>query len=159
MTELLRSTRGMKLSYDGFFYVKQQAKSGKIRWTCELKRERGCTGANLTDMANGNPNPTKDHNHGRDLDKIETSKRREEMKCLALSTVAGPSSIQAGVLMHANMEAKEACSQAMARARKKSFPANPNNLNQLVIQNEFYTPPPPPPPTLETSYFIQLRNS
>ena len=96
-------------------------------------------------MANGNLNPTKDHNHGQDLDKIETSKRREEMKCLALSTVAGPSSIQAGVLMHANTEVKacigtkEACSQTMARARKKSFPANPNNLNQLVIQNEFAT--------------------
>ena len=126
MTEVLRSTRGgMKLSYDEFFYAKQQATSGKVRWTCELKRERGCTGAILTDMANGNPNPTKDHNHGLDLDKIETSKRREEMKCLALSTVAGPSSIQAGMLMHANAEVKarigtkEACSQAMARARKK----------------------------------------
>ena len=66
------------------------------------------------------------------------------MKHLAISTVAGPSAIQARVLHQADDEVKTrvgttACSQAMARARRKSFPANPNNLKQLAIEGRFAT--------------------
>ena len=88
----------------------------------------------------GNPNSTTAHNHVRDQGRIDAMKKPEEMKHLAISTVAGPSAIQAGVLLQADDEVKtrvgttEACSQAMARARRKSFPANPNNLNQLPIE-------------------------
>ena len=52
-------------------------------------------------------------------------KRREEMKHLAISTVAGPSAIQAGVLLQADDEVKtrvgttEACSQAMGKAKEE----------------------------------------
>ena len=126
-----------------FFNVKQQEKSGKIRWTCEKKTSRGCKGAIMTDVMNANAQPSTPHNHIRDQGKVETAKKREEMKHLATSTVAGPSAIHAGVLLHSNDEVEarvgtvEACSQAMARARKRAFPANPNDLDQLVIQDGF----------------------
>ena len=93
----------------------------------------------------GNPNPTTAHNHVRDQGRIDAMKTREEIKHLAISTVASPSAIQAGVLLQADDEVKtrvgttEACSQAMARARRKSFPANLNNLNQLAIEGVFAT--------------------
>ena len=135
MAELVISTKGkLKLLYDGFL--------------CEKRRSHGCSGAILTDTMIGNPNPTTAHNHVRDQGRIDAMKKREEMKHLAISTVAGPSAIQAGVLLQANDEVKtrvgmtEACSQAMAKARRKSFPAipaNPNNLNQLAIEGGFAT--------------------
>ena len=146
MAELVISTKGKsKLSYNGFFYVRQQEKSGKVRWTCDKRRSHGCSGAILTDTLIGNPNPTTAHNHVRDQGRIDAMKKREEMKHLAISTVADPSAIQAGVLLQADDEVKtrvgtrEACSQAMARARRKSFPANPHNLNQLAIEGGFAT--------------------
>ena len=67
------------------------------------------------------------------------------MKALATSTIAGPSAIQSDVLLNVNNEVKtrigttEACSQAMARARKRPFPANPIDLDQLIIQEGFAT--------------------
>ena len=138
MAELVISTKGkLKLSYGGFFYVKQQEKSGNVSWTCDKRRSSGCSGAILTDTMTGNPNPTTAHNHVRDQGRIYAMKKREEMKHLAISMVDGPSAIQAGVLLQADDEVKtgvgttEVCSQAMARTRRKSFAANPNNLNQL----------------------------
>ena len=125
--------------------MKQQEKSGKVRWICEKRRSRGCSWAVLTDTMIGNPNSTTAHNHVRDQGRIGAMKKHEEMKHLAISTVADPSAIQAGVLLQTDDEVKtrvrttEACSQAMARARRKSFPANPNNLNQLAIEGGFAT--------------------
>ena len=66
----------------------------------------------------GNPNPTTAHNHVRDQGRIDAMKKREEIKHLTISTEAGPSAIQAGVLLQADDEVKtrvgktEACSQA-----------------------------------------------
>ena len=146
MAEVIKSTKGkMKLSHDGYFYVKQYENPGKIRWVCDKKRSCRCNGAVLTDLANGNANVTSPHNNIRDQGQIDTAKKSEEMKALATSTIAGPSAIQSDVLLNANNEVKarigttEACSQAMARARKRSFPANPTDLDQLIIQDGFAT--------------------
>ena len=84
MVELVISTKGkLKLSYNGFFYARQQEKSGKVRYS----------GAILTDTMSGNPNPTTAHNHVRDQGRIDAMKKHEEMKHLAISTVAGPSAM------------------------------------------------------------------
>ena len=146
MTEEVKSTKGKtKLAFDGFFYVRQQEKLGKIRWTCDKKTSHGCKGAIMTDEMHANPYPTTSHNHIQDQGNVEMAKKCEEMKHLATSTVAGPSEIHAGVLLHSDNEVKarvgtvEACSQAMARARKRAFPANPNDLDQLLIGDGFAT--------------------
>ena len=146
MAELLRSTKGkMKASFNGYFYTKQYEKSAKIRWVCDQKKSRHCLGALITDIPNGNPNETTGHNHLPDQGRIETARTREEMKSQAATTIAAPSAIQTGILLHTDDEVKArigtrgACTQAMSRARRKTLPANPTTLAQLVIQDGFAT--------------------
>ncbi|XP_067663709.1 uncharacterized protein [Haliotis asinina] len=62
--EILRTTRGgIKLSFEGFTYVKKNASSLAIRWACSNKNAFHCNGKLRTTLAMENPQVIHQHSH------------------------------------------------------------------------------------------------
>ena len=139
MAELIRSTKG---KMNTMVSSTQNSMRSREKYVGVVTKNEAVS-ALLTDITNGNPNVTSAHNHVRDQGRNEMARTREEMKSQTETTIAAPSAIQTGVLLHTDDEVKarigttEACTQAMSRAWRKSLPANPTTLNQLVIQDGF----------------------
>ena len=134
--ELIKSTKGKdKVIYNGYAYVKQQEKNGRIRWVCN-KRNNGCSGAVVPNNDLYDPCLTKPLTHAMDMIGVHAAKKRAEM---AVQSIAPPSAILAAVIRNTDddiisrMGTAEVCARSMLRARRRIFPAEPDDLANLVV--------------------------
>ena len=115
--------------------MKQQEKNGRIRWVCNT-RNNGCSGAVVPYNDLYDPRLTKPLTHAMDMIGVHAAKKRAEM---AVQSIAPPSAILAAVIRNTNddiilrMGTAEVCARSMLRARRTMFPAEPDDLANLVV--------------------------
>ena len=129
-------------------YVKQQEKNGRIRRVCD-KKNNGCSGAVMSNNDLSDPRLTKPHTHASDTIAVHAVKKRAEMNDMALHSIAPPSAIFAAAIQNTDDDIRsrvgpaEVCARSMLRARRRMFPAEPDDLANLVkllvpINDVFY---------------------
>ena len=137
--ELVKSTKGKdNIIYNGYMYVKQQEKNGRIRWVCD-KKNNGCSVDVMSNNDLSDPRLTKPRTHASDMIGVHAVKKRAEMNDMALHSIAPPSAVLAAAIQNTDDDIRsrvgtaEVCARSMLRARRRMFPAESDDLANLVI--------------------------
>ena len=147
--EVIRSKRGgLKLCYEGFMYTKKhEAKNlDQITWRCvEREPPRKCLAILRTTKANEQPDLMKEHNHPPNETKVGVAKIRHDMKSRAQTTRDKPNQLFTFALTEASDEVKthlpqaDTCKRVLRRARAAHCPADPQTLDELIIDGIWAT--------------------
>ena len=138
--ELLDNNK--KLCLDGYIYTKHSESGSSIHWRCTKRSSMHCPCHLKTNIDFTNPvvDVTK-HMHAGDVNGVKVLKARLRMKQHA--NQGKPSQVFAhgvrGLDAHArgSMRSEESCKRTIRNARARLLPADPVNVNALVIQNEW----------------------
>ena len=138
--ELLDNNK--KLCLDGYIYTKHSESGSSIHWRCTKRSSMHCPCHLKTNIDFTNPvvDVTK-HTHAGDVNGVKVLKARLLMKQHA--NQGKPSQVFAhgvrGLDAHArgSMRSEESCKRTIRNARARLLPADPVNVNALVIQNEW----------------------
>ena len=100
------------------------------------KRNNGCSGAVVPNNDLYDPRLTKPLTHAMDMIGVHAGKKRAEM---AVQSIAPPSAILAAVIRNTDddiisrMGTAEVCARSMLHARRRMFPAEPDDLANFVV--------------------------
>ena len=142
MEVLVNTKGGQKVTINGFMYNKHRPSNTHMYWRC-VRHNFGCKGRLKANFDNTNPELVTDHDHDPDQRKVQITKARAEMKRKASTFGSKPGQILAQITATVPPEAQaflpdaEVCKRTMRNARSKNMPAEPDNIQDLVIDAHF----------------------